>query len=295
MIPAVGFHAATSVAEACTLLAEREDARPVSGGTALAILMRQGLVRPGLLVGVGRIPELRQIQANGHLRLGAAVPLRVVENDPAVLARWPVIADTLRRVASVRVRNMATIGGGLAHADPAQDPPATFVALGADVLVAGPKGERRIPAEQFFVDYYETALQPGEIVTGVEVPPLADGAGAAFIKYTPRSVDDYATVSTAALVELGPDGTCRAARLALAAVGNTPVAVDVASVLVGQPLTEASAREAAELARNLVDPVDDVRGSAEYKRDMAVVFGRRALLAAAHSAASDNRPAAGGV
>lgn len=277
----VQFRAAETAEEACALLAEHEDARAVAGGTALAILLRQGLVRPELLVGVGSIPGLRDITANGDLRLGAAVRLRAAEHDPAVRAGWPVLAETLSAVATPRIRNMATVGGGAAHADPAQDPPATLVALDARMHIAGPTGERRLPAAEFFVDYYETAIQPGEILLAIEVPPLPPGAGAVFLKYRPRSIEDYATVSAAALVRLDAAGACTEARLVLGAVGSTPVRVDVSSALVGQPITEARAREAAELARSLVDPNEDVRGSAAYKREMAVVFGRRAILAAA--------------
>jgi aerobic carbon-monoxide dehydrogenase medium subunit len=278
---AIQFHAAETAEEACGLLAEHEDARAVAGGTALAILLRQGLVRPELLVSVSRIPGLRDISANGHLRLGAAVPLRVAEHHPAVRAGWPALAETFRLVATPRIRNMATVGGGVAHADPSQDPPATLVALDARMHVVGRDGDRSVPAAEFFVDYYETALQPGEILVGVEVPPIPTGARAVFLKFRPRSVEDYATVSAAAVIQLDQGGTCTQARLVLGAVGSTPVEVDVSGVLVGQPITEATVREAAELARSQVDPNEDVRGSAEYKREMAVVFGRRALLAAA--------------
>jgi aerobic carbon-monoxide dehydrogenase medium subunit len=278
---AVEFRAPESLEEACSLLAENQEARAVAGGTALAILLRQGLVRPEMLVSVGRIPGLRDIQVNGRLSLGAAVPLRVAEQHTGLRQGWPVLAETLRSVATPRIRNMATIGGSVAHADPAQDPPATLVALQAHMLIAGPAGTRSVPAQDFFVDYYETALQPGEVLTAVQVPPLEPNTGAVFLKYRPRSVEDYATVSAAAVVQVDAAGVCRAARLALGAVGSTPVSVPVAEALVGEAITDATAREAAERARDLVDPNDDVRGSARYKREMAVVFGRRALLAAA--------------
>jgi aerobic carbon-monoxide dehydrogenase medium subunit len=253
----------------------------VAGGTALAILLRQGLVRPEMLVSVARLPGMHDIHVNGNLRLGAAVRLRVAEQHAALNKGWPMLAETLRSVATPRIRNMATIGGGAAHADPSQDPPATLVALQAEMIVASQDGERSIPAEEFFVDYYETALRQSELLTAVEVPPLDAGAGAVFLKYRPRSVEDYATVSAAAVVQLDETGVCQAARLVLGAVGSTPVSVPVAEALVGEAVSESTVRGAAELARDLVDPNDDVRGSAAYKREMAVVFGRRALLAAA--------------
>ena len=281
MRPAVEFRAPESLEEVCALLAENEEARAVAGGTALAILLRQGLVRPEMLVSVARVPGMRDIQVDGTLHLGAAVPVRVAERHAALSEGWPVLAETLHSVATPRIRNMATIGGGAAHADPSQDPPATLVALQAEMIVASKAGQRRVPADEFFVDYYETALQQGEILEAVEVPPLEPNSGAVFLKYRPRSVEDYATVSAAAVVQLDQAGVCREARLVLGAVGSIPVSVPVADALVGQELTEARAREAAELARDLVDPNDDVRGSAAYKREMAIVFGRRALLAAA--------------
>jgi carbon-monoxide dehydrogenase medium subunit len=277
----VEFQSPESLEEACALLAQNEEARAVAGGTALAILLRQGLVRPEMLVSVARIPGMRDIHVDGNLRLGAAVRLRVAEQHAGLKEGWPMLAETLRSVATPRIRNMATIGGGAAHADPSQDPPATLVALLARMIVASQDGERSIPAEEFFVDYYETALRESELLKAVEVPPLDAGAGAVFLKYRPRSVEDYATVSAAAVVRLDEAGVCQAARLVLGAVGSTPVSVPVADALVGEAISDAKARAAAEQARDLVDPNDDVRGSAAYKREMAVVFGRRALLAAA--------------
>ena len=281
MRPAIDFRAADSVAEACALLLEDPQARVITGGTALAILIRQGLVRPSCLIGLGHLSDLRQIDAAEWLHLGASVRLRTAERHPGITQCWPVVAETLGRVATPRIRNMATIGGGLAHADPAQDPPATFVALEAQVRTAGPDGERLIPAADFFVDYYETALRRAEIVVGVDIPPLPPGSGAAFEKFTPRSVEDYATVSACAVVQLDAAGAVRDARLVLGAAGVTPVVVPVAETFRGRQFDEPAVREAAEQARSVVDPIDDVRGSADYKRDMAVVFGRRALTRAA--------------
>jgi carbon-monoxide dehydrogenase medium subunit len=288
VIAAIGFEAPQTVELACALLGDDPDARVVSGGTALAILMRQGLVRPSRLVSLRHVHCLGDIEVavDGSLRLGAMVPLRNAERHPALTHGWPVLAEAFRAVATPRIRNMATVGGGLAHADPAQDPPAAYVALEAQVRVSGSKGQRLIAAQDFFVDYYETALLPGEIVTGLEVPRLAPGTGAAFLKFTPRSVDDYATVSACSVVQLDAQGLVKEARLVLGAAGVKPVVVEVADALVGRPFREDAAREASEQARAVVEPMDDVRGSAAYKRDMAVVFGRRALGAAAARAAA---------
>ena len=242
--------------------------------------MRQGLVRPTRLIGLRRIPELSQVTCDAALRVGATVRLSTVERHATVVRDWPVLAETLRRVATPRIRNMATVGGGLAHADPNQDPPATFVALDAQVHVTGPRGARLIAAADFFVDYYETALQQGEMLTAVEVPRQPSCTGAAFEKFTPRSVDDYASVSACAVVRLDTNDSVADARLVLGSAGARPILVPVADVLRGRKLDEGAARAAAEQARSVVDPIDDARGSAAYKRDMAVVFARRALLRA---------------
>lgn len=290
MADAVAFYRPHSAADAHERLVEYgDDARLVNGGTALAILMRQDLVRPALLIAVDAIPELRTIgpTPDGGLRIGAAVKLRAIEHDPAVRAAWPFVAEAIATVATPRIRNMATLGGGLAHADPAQDPPVALCAAGATVVVRGER-ERRIPAAEFCVGYYENALEPGELVVAVELPPPAARGGGAYFKFLPRSVEDYGVVTAAAFVTLDADGACASARLALGAVLDRPLVVD-ASALVGRAVTEDDARAVAGTVRELVDPVDDVRGSPAYKREMAVVFARRALLRAAERARESER------
>lgn len=286
VVDPVGFYRARTIDDACACLAEYgDDARVVNGGTALAILMRQELVHPALLIGVGGIPELRRIEpmADGGLRIGAAVKLRVAEHDARLKAGWPVVAEAISVVATPRIRNMATIGGGLAHADPAQDPPIALSAAGANVVVRAGAVERRIPASDFCTGYYENALEPGEVVTGVELPPPAANSGGKYWKFLPRSVEDYGVVTAAATVTVDDNNVCTRATLALGAVSDTPVTIDV-SDLIGQTITEAVAKEAAQRVRERVDPSDDVRGSAAYKREMAVVFARRALFTAAQRA-----------
>jgi len=283
----IGFHPADSIADAyAQLLAHGDDARIVNGGTAMAILMRQHLVRPAVLIGVDRIAALRStsVDADGTLRIGAAVRLRAIERDERVQRASPLLAEAVRTVATPRIRNMATLGGGLAHADPAQDPPVALAAAGATVVVEGAR-ERRIPAAAFCIGYYENALEPGEIVTAIELPPPRPRSGGAYLKFLPRSVEDYGVVTAAAYVELDADGRCVRARLALGAVSDHPVLVDVDGVLTGSRITAALANEAAEGANAVIDPIADVRGSSNYKRAMAVVFGRRAILAAAERAA----------
>jgi aerobic carbon-monoxide dehydrogenase medium subunit len=275
------FQVPASVEEALEVLKQRgEEARVIAGGTALVILMKQRLVRPELVVSLRRLPELQRLSAdNGALHIGATVTHRAMETDAAVRERWPLLADTFRHVATVRIRNMATVGGGIVHGDPNQDPPPALIALGARARLRSSEGEREVPLQDFFLDYYETDVRPGEILTEIVVPAQPAKAGWAYTKFLPRTADDYATVSVACLLTL-EDGTnrCREARVALGSAGTTPLRVEaVEAALQGQELTPERLREAAQQVENRVDPISDFRGSSDYKREMAVVWTRRAL------------------
>jgi aerobic carbon-monoxide dehydrogenase medium subunit len=275
------YQAPTRLDEALALLKQHgDDARVIAGGTALVIMMKQRLVQPQVLVSLRRLPELEQVRSdNGSLHLGATATHRSVETSPVVRERWPLLAETYRHVATVRIRNMATVGGGIVHGDPNQDPPPALIALGATARLRSESGEREVPLQSFFLDYYETDVQPGEILTEIVVPEQPRDAGWAWVKFLPRTADDYATVSVACLVSLEP-GTnrCREARIALGSAATTPVRADAAeAALQGQELTPERLREAAQLVAGQVDPLSDFRGSSDYKRDMAVVWTRRAL------------------
>ena len=277
---AFDYRAPRSLDEALAVLGEYgEDARAIAGGTALVTMMRQRLVQPRCLVSLRDVQGLGRIEANGGLRLGALVTHREAEISPLVRERLPVLAETFRRVATVRIRHMATIGGALAHADPNQDPPVTLLALGATVEIRGARGSRELPLAEFFRDYYETALAAGELVTAVKVPPPPPASGSAFLKFLPRTADDYATVAAAAIVTLEQDGVrCREARIALGSVGVTPLrATSAEALLRGEPLGEALLKAAGEAAKTAVDPLSDHRGSAAYKREMTAVMVGRAL------------------
>ena len=279
---AFDYRAPRTVEEALAILREYgEDARVIAGGTALVTMLRQRLVRPGCLVSLRDVQGLDRIEAtNGALRLGALVTHREAETSPLVRERIPVLAETFRRVATVRIRHMATLGGALAHADPNQDPPVTLLALGARVQIRGDGGQRELAVDEFFRDYYESALEPGEIVTGVTVPVPPAGRGAAFVKFLPRTADDYATVAVAAIVTLDGD-RCREARIALGSVGVTPLRGRAAEALLsGERISEGLVEAAGEAVKAEVDPLSDHRGSAAYKRAMAAVMVRRALTQA---------------
>jgi carbon-monoxide dehydrogenase medium subunit len=273
------FHAPASLDEAFALLAEYgENARPMAGGTALVVLMKQSLLDAEHLVSLERIPGLDAIRTEGDtLRIGALARHYDVETSPVVHGFAPFLCELYHRVATVRIRSMATVGGGLAHADPAQDPPPGLIALDASVRLRSQNGERVVPVADLFSDYYETVIRPGEILIDVIVPRPAPAAKFAYLKFLPRTEDDYATVAVAARAEV-EDGVCRNLRVALAAAGPTPIrARAVEKGLEGEAVTPAAIRNAAEAVAGEVDPLDDFRGSSGYKRDMAVVFTRRAL------------------
>lgn len=265
-----------------------EDARLLAGGTGLVNMMKQRLVQPACLINVtGLAGEYGKVkpEATG-LTVGALVTQRHMETSAVIQDFSPLLAKTYGHVATVRIRNAATVGGGVAHGDPNQDPPVALSVLGARVRLASRGGTREVAMGDFLKDYYETDIQPGEMVTEVVIPAAPPRSGSAYMKYLPRTADDYATVSVAAIVSMSEDGqTCQEARIALGAVGSTVIRATAAeNALRGQPLTDEAIRAAAVLVPPAVDPLTDYRGSAEYKRDMTEVWTRRALVAAREQA-----------
>ena len=273
------FHTPANLEDTLALLDKhQDDGRPVAGGTALVLLLKQSLLDADHIVSLEKVPGLSGIHAEADgLHIGALTTHREVETSAEVRKAAPLLADVYGQVATVRIRNAATVGGGLAHADPAQDPPAALIALNAKVTLTSKAGQRTVPVSELFIDYYETIIQPGELVTEVIVPSVAPGARHAYLKFLPRTMDDYATVAVAALAGV-EDGICRDLRVSLIAAGPTAIhATEVEKALIEKPVSREGIRSAADAVANQVDPIDDFRGSAGYKRDMAVVFTRRAL------------------
>jgi carbon-monoxide dehydrogenase medium subunit len=285
------FEPATVPEAIGVLSALGDEAKVVAGATALTILYRQRLIAPSALVSIGRIPGLTGIEVtDGHLRLGAMVRHREVELSTVVRDAIPVLADTFGKVANVRVRNAATVGGVLAESDYASDPPAVFVALDAQVEAQGPNGTRIIPASEFFVAFYETALQPDEIVTGVRVPVPPQGAGTVYHKFVTRSSEDRPCVGVAALVGLAADGTCADLRVAVGAAAETPQRFpDVEASAVGKRLADDVVNAVADAYAGQIDTLDDMRGSAWYRTEMVRVWVRRAIESAAAAATPQAR------
>jgi carbon-monoxide dehydrogenase medium subunit len=268
-----------SVSEALEFL-ERygDEARVIAGGTALIIWMRQRLLMPKVVISLAKIPDFGAISFDDRegLRIGAGASHRDIELSPIVKQHYPLLHETFRKVAQPRIRNMGTIGGNLAGGDPLTDPGASLIALDARLVLASGGSERTLPLEEFFFDYYQTALEPGELLTEVRVPPQAR-RGWSHIKFTPRSVEDFATVGVA-LTLSGRNGSCDDIRLALNSVASTIVrARQAEAALRGREITEGLLTEMGEIAATEVDPIDDNRGSSEYKRDLVKVLVRRAV------------------
>jgi carbon-monoxide dehydrogenase medium subunit len=276
----LAFYQPTSLDEAVRLLDELgEEAKVVAGATALTIMLRQRLIAPSALVSIGRLPGLDTIEVrDGELAIGALVRHRDVERSPLVAAHLPMLAYVFGVVANVRVRNAATVGGVLAEADYASDPPAAFLALDATVDVHGPAGPRSIPIADFFVAFYETAIEPTELVTGVRVPIPPAGTGAVYEKYVTRSSEDRPCVGVAAVYRADAAGACTDLRVAVGAAAETPQRFpDLEATGIGAPLEADRIRAIADGYAERIEPLDDMRGSAWYRTEMIRVWVRRAI------------------
>lgn len=271
---------ATSVPEALALLAQYgEDAKILAGGHSLIPLLRYRLAAPAVLIDINRINGLEYLQeTDGVLHIGALTREVELDRSPLIRERYPILYETARNIADPVVRNWATVGGNIAHADPANDHPATMLALGASFVVQGPAGERVIPAHEFFTDStFETTLQAGELLTEIRVPAPTEHSGGAYFKLE-RKVGDYAIAGVAAYVNLNADGLVTYAGIGLTNVSPAPVkAWDAERALLGQPLNEQTIRQAADLAAAASQPTSDTRGPAEYKRAMVHTLSSRAL------------------
>jgi aerobic carbon-monoxide dehydrogenase medium subunit len=279
MIPAqFDYHAPKSLDEAIALLAKNAgSAKVLAGGQSLIPAMRFRLASPEVLVDINGIRQLEYIrEQNGYLAIGALTRETALEESGLVAERYPLLLDTARVVADPLVRQRATIGGNLAHADPANDHPATMLAYGAQVVARGPQGERVIGIDDFFTGLFESALHAGEILTEVRVPSPKPGSGGAYIKLE-RKVGDYATTAVAVQLQLDGD-VCAAIRIGLTNVNPTPMrALAAESSLVGKRLSAENLAEAGRLAASACEPSSDLRGSEEYKRDVTRVVLKRAV------------------
>jgi aerobic carbon-monoxide dehydrogenase medium subunit len=250
----------------------------LSGGQSLIPLMKLRLASPTHVVDINGIAGLAGVsEADGALRIGALARESELEESALVRERYPLLYETSRVIGDPLVRNLATVGGNLAHADPANDHPATMLALGAEVVAAGPRGQRRIPITSFFTGPFATALATDEILAEVRVPVPPARSGGAYVKLE-RKVGDFATAAVAVQLTLSPGGTVEQVGIGLTNVGLTPIKATAAEgSLRGKRLDDTTIREAARLAAAAAEPVEDLRGSVEYKRDLVRVLAARAL------------------
>jgi aerobic carbon-monoxide dehydrogenase medium subunit len=283
--PSFDYHAPKTLPEALGLLGQfGEDAKVLSGGQSLLPLLKLRFAQPAHLVDIGRIPGLDYIkEEGGFLKIGALVRESALESSPIVRSKYPILVDTASVIADPLVRNLATVCGNLAHGDPANDHPATMLALGAEVVLTGAKGSRTIPVAQFFTGLFTTALTPTEVLSEIRIPlPLA-GSGGAYLKLE-RKVGDFATAGSAVFLVL-KGGAVERAGIGLTNVGPTPVkATDAEKYLAGKKPDEAVLAEAGRLAAAASSPSADRRGSVEYKKEMARVLTVRALRKAVERA-----------
>jgi carbon-monoxide dehydrogenase medium subunit len=269
-----------SLAEALALLARHDgECRLIAGGTALVPLLRLGLARPDRLVSLHRIPGIAEIRSDGGGLLVGAMATHAQVRRAAAVQGWPLLAEAAGRVASPTIRAAGTLGGNLCYAEAASDVAPALLCLDAEVTVTGARGDRTVPVAGFFRGFFEAALEPGEILTRVRIPPAPPGARGAYVKFCSRSAEDRALVGVAALLVTAGDGRqCRDVRLALGGAAPTPLRARRAEdVLRGAALTDGAIRAAADAAAAEADPLSDLMGSADYRREMVRVWVRRVL------------------
>ena len=272
----------TSVAEALAALDAHPDGKLLAGGHSLLPALKLRLAEPATLIDIGRVAELRAVaRHNGTLAIGSLATHGEVAGSDMVLAGARLVAEACGKVGDPAVRNWGTVGGNLAHADPASDPPAALVAAGARLELKSASGPRYVAAEVFFVDLFLTALAPDELITAVQVPVAVARTGSAYLKH-PHPASGYAVCGAAAVVTLDAAGRCLSARLAIGGVGPVPAAIDLAA-LAGETL-DRPAVDAALARLDIPDPLSDPYASGDYRLRLARVLGRRAVLLAGERA-----------
>lgn len=277
--PTFEYFRPKSISEAVALLQQYGDeAKILSGGQSLIPMMKLRLARPGYLIDINRISGLSYIkEEGGYLKIGGLTREAEVEASPVVQAKYPLLADTTAVIADPQVRNLATVGGNLAHGDPANDHPAAMLALGAQVVASGRSGERVISIDKFFVSLFTTALEQDEILTEIRVPIPPPRSGGAYFKLE-RKVGDFATAATAVQLTLDDKGAVQRIGLGLTNVGPTPIKAQKAEdFLRGKKPDAANIAQAAQLASDEAEPSSDLRGPAEYKKGLVKELTKRAL------------------
>jgi aerobic carbon-monoxide dehydrogenase medium subunit len=284
--PAFEYLRPKTIPEAIAFLEQHgDDAKILSGGQSLIPMMKLRIARPAYLIDINRISGLSYIKEEaGFLKIGGLTREADLEASALIRSKYPILLDTAHVIADPQVRNLATVAGNLAHGDPANDHPATMVALGAQVVASGSRGERVIPIEEFFLSVFSTALEPGEILTEIRIPVPPARSGGAYLKLE-RKVGDFATAAVAAQVTLDGNGAAQKVGIGLTNVGPTPIkAKQAEDFLRGKKLDETNLRRAGQLASEDAQPSSDLRGPAEYKKGLVKELAKRALSRAAERA-----------
>jgi aerobic carbon-monoxide dehydrogenase medium subunit len=283
--PSFDYIAPKTISEAVTALEQNEDSKILAGGQSLIPLMRFRLAGPKVLIDLNRVESLSYIkEEEGCLKIGAMTRQSALEQSKLVSQRYPLLADTVKVLSDPVVRNLGTVGGNIANADPVNDEPATMLAYGAEVVAVGPKGERTIPIASFYLDLYQSALAREEILTEVRVPLSKPRSGGGYLKLE-RKVGDYATAAVAVQVELDADGNFDSVGIGLTNVGLTAIKATAAEeFLKGKAPSDDNIRQAAVLAAEAAQPIADARGSEEYKRSLVKTYTVRALRLAVQRA-----------
>jgi len=267
-----------SLPEAVALLQKHgDDARAIGGGTTLVILMKQRALHYPYLVDLQTIPGLNEIKKeNDGVRIGALATHRMIELSPLIRQAFPVVAEAFSNIGNVRVRQTASVGGNLAHADYRLDPPPPLLALGAELSAFGPNGARTIPLKNFFRGVYETVLEPGEILTEVKIPLMPANSKAVYLRYSTLSANDWPCVNIAAFLQK-ENGRCKELRIALGGVAATPLLLSALEFAKDQTFDEAVMAKVLAAVDEQISPSSDMRGSEWYKRRMARLFTQKAI------------------
>ncbi len=280
LLPKFDFHEPKTLNEACQILAEYgTKAKILAGGTDLMVNMKKKILSPQQVVSISRIPELKELDTSGdQTRIGACFTVADICESGAILKRLSALTEGAKNLGTPLIRNLATIGGNIGSARPAADLPPPLMAYGAQAVLGSISGNRTVPLDQFFLGPGFTAMKPDEILTEIQVPPLSPGAGAGYINIGVRKGQDCNLVNVASYISLDSDGTIRNARIVMGCVGPIPLRARTAEqLLIGQKPDAALFSRTGDAARTDCTPIDDFRGTAAYKKDMAGVLTRRTL------------------
>lgn len=278
-LPRFDYRAPKTLEEAVALRREfGDDALVMAGGLAVVILLREGLARPSVVISLSDIPGLQSVAVNGGLRIGATVTHDAIARSKVARGVAPLLCEACGHVGSPAIRNMGTLGGSVCYGDAASDPAPALLALDAEAIILGPRGERRVPLAEFFLGTMTTAVNSDEVLAALYLPRPVAGTQTRFIKYTATSAEAFSTVTVATSIVRDSAGVCKDARIGLGSVAPTPLRARAAEDLLrGNKLTREIIAEAAAAAAACIEPSSSAQGSAEYRREMTGVWVRRLL------------------